>query len=203
MPCEAPGMQQESITSGHWGRSKEGVKITKGTVKKKEEKKRWRAAGHFEKTHLVLSHGIKKAHVTEHLYLCSFELFPALNSSAKPSRIGQRRRETAQRWGAHAYGGFCSYSCMRKTIICLETPHFCQPVISEPAERNRTKRNNRTGIIMRRQPPTSPNCVFFFLDIYVVVLCNLKVFYIYSEKVFAYLLHWNVLCQTNFSIRQR
>lgn len=141
-----------------------GSKSPKAQRKKKKRKKRWRAAEHFEKTHLVLSHGIKKAHVTEHLYLCSFELFvlwTPRSSILVGHRIGQRRRETAQRWGAHAYGGFCSFSCMCKTIICLETPHFCQPVISEPAERNRTKRNNRTGIIMRRQPPTSPNCLFF------------------------------------------
>lgn len=138
-----------------------GSKSPKAQRKKKKRKKRWRAAEHFEKTHLVLSHGIKKAHVTEHLYLCSFELFRALNSSVKHSGWPQNWTEAAQRWGAHAYGGFCSFSCMCKTIICLETPHFCQPVISEPAERNRTKRNNRTGIIMRRQPPTSPNCLFF------------------------------------------
>lgn len=138
-----------------------GSKSPKAQRKKKKRKKRWRAAEHFEKTHLVLSHGIKKARHRASLsvQLWTFPCFELLGQAFH--RIGQRRRETAQRWGAHAYGGFCSFSCMCKTIICLETPHFCQPVISEPAERNRTKRNNRTGIIMRRQPPTSPNCLFF------------------------------------------
>lgn len=84
----------------------EVVRVATGTVKKKKK-----VAGCFEKTRLVLSQDIKKAHVTQHLYLCGFELLsPALNlaehfgglQNLKEARAKCLKRSACLLWGSEA-----------------------------------------------------------------------------------------------------
>lgn len=75
----------------------QGLQVAKGTVIKKEKKQQQqKAAEHFEKTHLVLSHDIKKEH--------SIFIYVALNSP----RLWTQRSVWVGRRIWHRWGENCS-----------------------------------------------------------------------------------------------